>query len=55
MKSRKFFFVFIKITVLTHRKKGSALDVISMNFVQCIDPEMFDIAFTGILSQRMRT
>lgn len=26
------------------------LDVISMNFVQCIDPGLFDIAFAGILS-----
>lgn len=46
--------MFIKITVPTH-KKDSVLDVISMNFVYFIDPELFGIAFAGILSQRMRT
>jgi len=55
MKSRKCFFVFIKISVPTQKKKNSALDVISMNFVHFIDPDLFGIAFAGILSQRMRT
>lgn len=39
-----------------HReKKNSVLDVISMNFVHFIDPDLSGIVFAGILSQRMRT
>ena len=55
MKFRTFFFVFIKITVFTQEKKDSVLDAISMNFIECIDPGLFDIAFAGILSQKMET
>lgn len=47
--------MFIKITVFTQEKKDSVLDAISMNFIECIDPGLFDIAFAGILSQKMET
>lgn len=39
----------------TGKKKNSVLDVISMNFVHFIDPDLSGIVFAGILSQRMRT